>query len=182
VPIFVASSLLIVFAPELSRALGIPGAPVTASPCVLAYYLGMAVGDGLSGWLSQRLRSRKAAIAVFLGMLAASLAAYLSCREVIPRLFFLVCFLTGISTGYWAVLLTTATEMFGTNLRATVTTSVSNVIRGATVPITLGFRVLAPHGLVRAVALIGVVSLGAAGVSLLALPETFSRSLRYRER
>ena len=47
--------------------------------------------------------------------------------------------LLGASTGFWACLITAASENFGTNLRATVTTSVPNLIRGSAIFLTSAF-------------------------------------------
>ena len=43
----------------------------------------------------------------------------------------------GIRVGYWALIAQHAAEQFGTNLRATVMTSVPNLVRGALIPINL---------------------------------------------
>ena len=48
----------------------------------------------------------------------------------------------GIGIGYWAAFVTIAAEQFGTNIRATVATTVPNFARGALVPITLLFQAL----------------------------------------
>jgi hypothetical protein len=57
----------------------------------------------------------------------------------------------GFSGGYWAVFITMASEQFGTNIRATVTTTVPNFVRGALILITLGFKFLMGHvGLIYA--------------------------------
>jgi putative MFS transporter len=46
----------------------------------------------------------------------------------------------GCSVGYWATFVTIASEQFGTNIRATVTTTVPNFVRGALIPITILFE------------------------------------------
>jgi hypothetical protein len=37
----------------------------------------------------------------------------------------------GFSVGYWVLFVTIAAEQFGTNIRATVTTTVPNFVRGS---------------------------------------------------
>ena len=53
-------------------------------------------------------------------------------------------FVIGFFTAYWAMMVTVAAEQFGTNLRATVATSVPNFVRGSTVPIIMMFEFLRP--------------------------------------
>ena len=55
-----------------------------------------------------------------------------------------VCTVLGFATGYWAVFVTVASEQFGTNVRATATTTAPNFVRGAVVPLTLAFSALKP--------------------------------------
>jgi hypothetical protein len=48
----------------------------------------------------------------------------------------------GLGMGYWALFVTIAAEQFGTNLRATVATTVPNFARGSLVLLTFGFTQL----------------------------------------
>ncbi|MFU8797909.1 MAG: MFS transporter, partial [Gammaproteobacteria bacterium] len=50
-----------------------------------------------------------------------------------PRYMYLMCGLIGFAGGYWALFVTMAAEQFGTNLRATVTTTAPNFVRGSVV-------------------------------------------------
>ena len=98
-------------------------------------------------------------------------------------MFFIFVFFLGISFGYWAVFVTIASEQFGTNLRATVTTSVPNFVRGGTVLITLSFEALKPHtGIVNAAYIVGFTTLIIALVSLYFMEETFHKDLDYLEK
>ena len=45
----------------------------------------------------------------------------------------------GFGTGFWALFVTMAAEQFGTNIRATVTTTVPNIVRGSLVVIMFLF-------------------------------------------
>jgi hypothetical protein len=77
---------------------------------------------------------------------------------------------------------TIASETFGTNIRSTVTTTVPNFVRGATVPIVISFKALsASMGEVNAAMLVGGICLLLSFLSLLVLPETFGRDLRFVE-
>ena len=96
-------------------------------------YIGLAVGDFASGALSQIIRSRNRVVALFLVMTTAFMAAYFAVAHMSLTVFYTVCLLLGIGTGYWAVFVTIASEQFGTNIRATVTTTAPNFVRGAVV-------------------------------------------------
>ena len=90
--------------------------------------------------------------------------------------------LVGFSAGYWVLTLTTAAEHFGTNLRATVATTVPNFIRGALVPMTTLFAYFKPDvGSIVSAGIVGgivfVLSLGA----LFFLEETYHRDLDFTE-
>jgi hypothetical protein len=91
----------------------------------------------------------------------------------------------GFSMGYWAVLITTAAEQFGTNVRATVATVVPNFIRGAVIPLTTAVMVLQPffgeRPLVWSSSIVGVFCYIAALFGLASLRETFGVSLDYVE-
>lgn len=53
---------------------------------------------------------------------------------------YIVCMLMGIGIGYWAMFVTIGAEQFGTNLRATVATTIPNMVRGTVVVMTAGAK------------------------------------------
>jgi putative MFS transporter len=179
VPIYYTTGVLFTFAPELTRDLGIQG--VTAGNALLFGSLGLTLGDLASGLLSQRLRSRRGAIAAFMGAGALGACAYFLARDASAMQFYGICFLLGTAAGFWAVLVTMTAEQFGTNVRATAATSVPNFVRSAVIPLTLSFTALRPLGSAHAAMMIGVVVFGLAGGALWLVPETFGRDLDYVE-
>jgi len=79
-------------------------------------------------------------------------------------------------------LLLMSAEQFGTNLRATVATSVPNFIRGSLIPLTILFQMAKPvAGMVGSAALTGFVALVIAALALSRLAETSNRSLDFIE-
>ena len=44
---------------------------------------------------------------------------------------YLVTMVVGFGAGFWAIFVTIAAEQFGTNIRATVATTVPNMVRGS---------------------------------------------------
>ncbi len=181
VPIWFAVGVLVTFAPELGKAMGMSEAPAPGR-AVMMTYIGLAAGDLASGALSQLLRSRKRVLGGFIGLTALAFVVYFTLAKTSLTTFYGVCLLLGFATGYWAVFVTMASELFGTNIRATVTTTAPNFVRGAVVLLTFGFKQLKdPLGVVGSAIAVGVVTLVIAVVSLLALEETFGKSLDYVE-
>jgi MFS family permease len=145
-------------------------------------YIGLSIGDFASGSLSQLLRSRKKVIALFMGLTAASIIAYFTIASASLVTFYACCLALGVAVGYWAVFVTVASEQFGTNIRATATTTVPNFVRGAVVGLTTAFGALkGPLGVTHAAIVVGAVTLLIAAVSLRALDETFGKDLDFVE-
>ena len=93
-----------------------------------------------------------------------------------------MCLPLGMSIGYWADLVTSASEQFGTNLRSTVTTTVPNFIRGAVVPITILFEAIKPFlGIVISLGLVGCLCVCLALWGLSGIKESFSFDLDFLE-
>ena len=173
--------ILITFSPEFAKALGVTG-PIKAGNAILFSYLGLTIGDFASGYLSQFLKSRKKAILTFVTLTAVLTIIYLFTRELNPFEFYTLCVLIGITNGYWAVFVMSASEQFGTNLRATVTTTVPNFIRGSVIPITLAFNFLRlPMGIIYSALTVGIVVFIIAFTSMYFLRETYGVDLDYIE-
>jgi predicted MFS family arabinose efflux permease len=180
-PIWYVIGILITFAPELGAAVGVHPTP-SAARAVLFAYLGLTAGDLASGLISQWLRSRKRALGIFLGLTTACVLVYFAPFAKPLGLFYGLCFALGASIGYWAVFVTVASEQFGTNLRATSTTTAPNFVRGAVVPVTLLFQALRePFGLSMAGLTVGLMTIAIALVALWGLEETFGRDLDFVE-
>ena len=180
-PIWFVIGIIITFSPEIAKELGVTG-PVAAGKAIMYCYIGLAFGDIASGLLSQFLGSRKKIVAGFLALTATFITGTLLCRGLSPEAFYALCALLGVSTGYWAMFVTIASEQFGTNLRATVTTTVPNFVRGSVVPLALVFRALSPTtGLVNAALMIGAGCLIVASLALIGMSETFGKDLNFIE-
>ncbi|TLM68493.1 MAG: MFS transporter [Deltaproteobacteria bacterium] len=181
VPSWFVVGVLITFSPEFARALGVQGA-VSAGNAVMYCYIGLVAGDLASGLLSQFFRSRRKAILLFLLMTVAAVAAYFLADGVGAGTFYAICVALGFGIGYWAIFVTVAAEQFGTNLRATVATTVPNFVRGMTVPITMLFQWFRQSlGLEGGALAVGALCLAVALFSLWRLEETFHKDLDYFE-
>jgi putative MFS transporter len=181
IPIWFVVGILFTLAPEFGKAFGMTEIP-TGGKAIMWGYIGLAIGDLTSGLLSQALKSRKKAILIYLFITALGVAVHLSHPQHTITSFYTLCCLIGIGAGYWAMFVQVAAEQFGTNIRATVTTSVPNFVRGATIPQTLGFKALIPSlGVIGAAFVIGTISFAIAIFSLWRLEETFHKDLNYHE-
>ncbi len=181
VPIWYVVGILITFSPEFGRAMGMAPLP-SPGRAVMFCYMGLALGDFASGALSQILKSRKRVVGLFLTGTAIFIGVYFAAAHISLNFFYTVCFLLGIAAGYWAVFVTIASEQFGTNIRATVTTTAPNFVRGAVVLLTSVFNALQPSMGIRASAmLVGSVALLIAFISLTGLDETYGKDLNYIE-
>lgn len=181
-PMFFFVGLLVTFAPEIGKAMSMTG-DLKASQAVLYYAAGMVLGDVSSGLLSQYLQSRRRVLGLFLACAAVVMALMVTGEGHSPKYYYTLTFLGGLSIGYWAVLITTSAEQFGTNLRATVTSTVPNFIRGTTVVVTFLFEGLKPFiGTVDAVRIVGVLCFGIAALGWRSIRETFHADLNYVER
>ncbi len=181
VPIWFVVGILITFAPEFSKAFGMSGT-VSAGRAVMFAYMGLAVGDLVSGSFAQLMKSRKKVMAIFLVLNAFFILAYLYGGISSLVTFYALCFCLGFASGYWAVFVTIAAEQFGTNIRSTVATTVPNFVRGALVPLTFCFTTFKnSFGIVNGTALLAGLCVLAAFFALVNMEETHAKDLDYLE-
>lgn len=182
-PTYFVIGLLATFGNEFGKALGI-AEPIIVGQCVLYTYIGMAAGDLFSGLFSQWLQSRKQAIGWMMAFTALFAAVFLSGLIRSAPAFYLTCGLMGFGIGYIAMFLTITAESFGTNLRATATTSVANNVRATTllsIPAFQYLKTLPLLGTLGAGAIVGLVCFALGTWSLLTIGETYGKPLDYAE-
>jgi hypothetical protein len=114
-----------------------------------------------------------------------AVAAYLYAPFTTPGQMYLAHFFLGISVGFWVIFVTIGAEQFGTNLRATVATSVPNFARGMQIPINESFKYLkgaaVTGSVISAAWIVGIACLAIAFIALYGMEETFDRELNYVE-
>jgi MFS family permease len=181
-PIWFSNQILVALADKYAAAMGVTG-PVNPGDAVAAFYLGLVFGDLTSGVLSQVLRSRRKVVLLFIFLLAgANVLYFVAGRGASPAGFLALCGVLGFAGGYWAIFVTVAAEQFGTNIRATVATTVPNFVRGLVMVVNAMFLWARPHlGLNGAAAAVGAFWFALALVSALSLRETFGVDLDYVE-
>ncbi|MDB5036530.1 MAG: transporter [Bacteriovoracaceae bacterium] len=180
-PVWFVVGIVVSFAPEVGKALGI-NEGVVAGTAILFNYAGLAVGDLASGLASQLCRSRRKIIFIFLFQIVLFLGLLIYFPVKTVAFYYLMCFFLGCAIGYWAVLMTTSAEMFGTNLRSTVTTTIPNFIRGSLVPVAAVFEYLkGPFGIISSIVILGTCLLALAFLGTYFVPETYGKDLRFLE-
>lgn len=181
-PIWYVVGVLIALSDPISKAIGVKDTIITGS-AVMYSYIGLSVGDVLSGLISQWLKSRKKVVQYYLVFcIVTCLAYFFTTASRDASYFYFLCFLLGTATGFWALFVTIAAEQFGTNIRATVATTTPNFVRGAVIPITESFRLLdAQFGAIPAGLTVGAVCIGLSFWAISGIEESFSKDLDYLE-
>lgn len=181
VPIWYSVGILITLSPELASLHHISG--IKLSTCFILFQLGIASGDLSSGIFSQYFKSRKKIIIVY--MLVGITATILHFSRIYNSSdLSLTSFFMGLGCGYLAVFVTTTAEHFGTNLRVTVTATVTNFMRGAvTLLIPLhqwienSFSLSLTQGLIYTGIIVWILAL----TSTILLPETYGKTMEFIE-
>ncbi|GER94270.1 MFS transporter [hot springs metagenome] len=180
-PIWFCVGILITFSPEFAKAMNI-SVSINAGEAVMFCYIGLVFGDFVSGFMSQYFKSRKKIIFVFQLLTSTTIIIYFMLHSASASLFYFICGIMGFAIGYWAIFVTVAAEQFGTNIRATVASTVPNFIRGAVIPITFLFQLTRRYfDILIAGAIVGALCMLIALYALYHLEETFHKNLDYIE-
>jgi MFS transporter, putative metabolite:H+ symporter len=184
VPVWFVIGVLVTFAPEFAspKGLNITGA-ILGGKAVMYHYIGASIGAFATGLISQYLKSRKRALLISLYTLSLTMIWYFFASGVSDTLFYFILFLIGIPNGYWSVFVTTASEQFGTNLRATATTTIPNFVRGATVAVTTAFNYFksGSFGIVGSGIMVALFVMAFAFYSSYTIEESYHKDLDYLE-
>ncbi len=184
VPVWYVMGTLVLFSPELSELLKLPEKSISAGRSIMFAYAGITVGDIASGLISQYLKSRKKALAIFLCLTVVGVVLYFLFGGKSPTVFYSIIGFIGFATGYWAVFISTASELFGTNIRATATTTAPNFVRASTIFITMLLNFIISTFAVDkllATQITGAIIISIGFVALYYLEETFGKDLNYVE-
>lgn len=182
VPIWYSVGLLITLTPEIAKEHTLNG--VKLSTCFILFQVGIASGDLLSGIMSQWLKTRKKILLGFMGFgILASILHFVNIYS--DGHLVITSFLMGLGCGYLSVFVTSTAEQFGTNLRVTITATVTNFMRGAVVVLIpmhqflqKSFDISLTHSLIFT----GIVVWALALSSAIALSETFGKDLNFEEK
>ena len=117
-----------------------------------------------------------------MALTGALVAVYLFVPFRSTTFFYALCCCLGFAVGYWALFVTIAAEQFGTNLRATVATTVPNFVRGninIITPLFLLFK--GQFGIVPGAGLLGLLTIAIVFLGLWKMEETFGKDLDFLE-
>ena len=183
-PIWYIVGLIVANAePIWGRALGIQGDVVNGQ--ALKYsYIGLCIGDIISGLLSQVLQSRRKVVMIYLTIcIALSVYFFFFSKGASLFTFYFLMFFLGAATGFWALFVTIAAEQFGTNIRSTVTNTTPNFVRGS-VPLIVGlFWLIVSYTSNQLLSgfIVGLICFGLSFWAIFNMPETFGKELDYVE-
>ena len=181
-PIWYVIGILIFLVPEFAVQMGVSGA--STAKAVLWCYIGHAFGDSLCGLISQWFKNRKIVVFVYLCLTSISIPVFLFQSGISLDFLYFLCAMVGVASGFWVVFITIASEQFGTNLRATVTTTVPNFVRGSLALMTALLNVFWKDmniPLIFSALIVGCIVMVISFVALLGLKETFGKDLNYIE-
>jgi MFS transporter, putative metabolite:H+ symporter len=184
-PTWFVIGILVAFSKEFAEKLHIPG-KIAPGDATMYAYIGISVGDVAIGFISNWLRSRKKALLIFYTLTLIGIFIYFFATPSTVAGFYVLCCYLGFATGFWAIFVTMAAEQFGTNLRATATTTVPNMVRGALPLIIALFKYLRGENadaeqFVRAGLITGTIVMAISIIAGWLTKETFGKDLDYVE-
>ena len=152
---------------------------------IMFAYAAIAIGDMFVGLVSQYFKSRKKALLLYYCLCIVALILFFSSYNSSDQSMYMICAFLGFSTGFWAIFITMGAEQFGTNLRATATTTIPNMVRGALPLINLMFLDLFQKSwgftIIKSGIITGVVVMSVTLVAYYFTEETFHKDLNYVE-
>jgi len=176
--------ILITFSDKFAAKMGVKGV-VDPGKGIMVAYAAISVGDIAIGFISQWLKSRKKSLWLFHIITALAVIWYFNLQGQPASTLYWVCLFLGLGTGFWAMFVTMAAEQFGTNIRATVATTVPNMARGSLTLVLLLFNSLQPKlgvdGYFRSGWITGLIVFLIAFVALAMTEETYGKDLNYIE-
>ncbi|MBC7440516.1 MAG: MFS transporter, partial [Flavobacterium sp.] len=180
VPIWFCIGILVFMANQFAPEMGI--AKIDPSKAILWIYIFGSIGDFSSGFISQALGSRKKTILYMMLFTLLGVFLLLYGGTKTEGRYYFYCAWLGLSTGFWAMFVTLASEQFGTNLRSTATTSIPNMVRGSVPLMLIAFDYLkAASSVITAAALVGAFVFSLAIYSVLTISETHYKDMDFVE-
>ena len=180
IPMWFVVGVLMTFSPEFGSAHGLSG--INAGKAVMLLFGGQAFGNMASGLVSQYFQSRKIGIGVFMIGSFLTMLAYMLLPVKTEFQFYGLILVLGFFNGYWTLFIIQAAELFGTNIRATVATTIPNFVRGTAVILTTAFSALRPGmGIISGGVLLASATVFIALIALFLLQETYHKDMNYEE-
>jgi MFS family permease len=181
-PTWYLIGILISFSKEFGEKMGVQGT-IDPGKAVMYSYAAISVSSLFAGILSMWLQSRKKVLYIYYIVMSASVWWFFSLHGASLFMFYFVTIVVGIGAGFWTIFVTTAAEQFGTNIRATVATTVPNMVRGSlAVIVTPIFEWLQTEvNYVQAGWITGIVVIVIGLIAVALSEETYHKDLDYIE-
>lgn len=181
-PTWFCIGILATLANEFGNAKGLIN--VSPGKAIMWAYVGISLGDFLSGFISHALKSRKKAILYMILATAVGVAILLICPLPSENMYYAICVWLGLTTGYWAMFVTVGAEQFGTNIRATAATTIPNFVRGMVIFMTLLYTTLKDNHLsiLLSGSIVGIICFALAIWSTITIPETHNKDLDFTDK
>jgi MFS transporter, putative metabolite:H+ symporter len=182
IPVWFCIGILMTFANEFAIRMGVKG--ITPGNAILYQYIGLGFGDVTAGLVSQKLRSRKKALYIYYIVFAIFMILFFTQQNSSAAYFYFICAGLGFGTGISVLYIITSAEQFGTNLRASAATSITNNVRGFTPLLLFIFGLTRGSNnqyYLQAAAGIGIVIMIIAITALYYTKESFGKDLNFIE-
>jgi MFS transporter, putative metabolite:H+ symporter len=179
-PVWYCIGILIFFADEFAKQMGING--VTPGNAILFQYIGLGFGDVTAGLISHVLKSRKKALYIFYFIFTVFIVLFFTQHNSSPAWFYFICTGLGFGSGISVLYIISSAEQFGTNLRASASSSITNFVRGFTPLLFLIFNQLKPYtGYIKGAWIIAITVMVIATTALYFTKESFGKDLDFVE-
>ena len=180
-PTWYVIGILISFSDKFAKEMNVVG-KIDPGKSVMFAYVAISIGDLAVGFISNWIKSRKKAMWFFYSITIMAIIFFFNLNNQTNQTLYWVCALLGFGTGFWALFVTMSAEQFGTNIRATVTTTTPNMVRGSLVFVSIIFTSLhSSYGYLNSGWITGIVIMMIAIVALYYTEETFGKDLNYVE-
>lgn len=181
-PVWYCIGILIFFADEFAKRMGISG--ITPGNAILFQYIGLGFGDVAAGLISHKLKSRKKALYIFYFIFTVFIILFFTQHSSSPAWFYFICAGLGFGSGISVLYIITSAEQFGTNLRASAATSITNFVRGFTPLLLLIFSQLRNYnsiGYLKGAWMIGIAVMLISLSALYFTRESYGKDLDFVE-
>ncbi len=185
-PTWFVIGVLVTFSSEFGKQFGIKE-KIDPGKAIMYAYAAISVGDILIGFVSQWLRSRKKALYLFYFITAFFMVLFFTVQwNGTAAKMYWICAGLGFGTGFWAIFVTMGAEQFGTNIRATATTTIPNMVRGMLaifiLPLFKWLRDIEGVGYVNGGIYAAIIIMTITVLAALLSKETFNKDLNFVER
>lgn len=182
-PTWLCIGVFVTFSKEFGEAMHMKD-KIDPGKSIMYAYIAISIGDILAGVVSQILKSRKKALLIYYLITCIFIALYFTILEggSANQMYF-ICAGIGLGTGFWAIFVTMAAEQFGTNMRATATTTIPNMVRGMLavfiIPLFRGLQNYFSY--LQSGWILAIIIMLISTIAVLLIEETFNKNLDFVE-